>query len=227
MSILPETEVDRDAIAALRADPPRLGELAALRRAQLFGARVEVRPCPALTVEGLAKAYKSTVDGALESLEAWPHPESLQPGESYALTLEPTDEGAAAWLDWLDALAGLTPKGPAPLRIAPFTSVAAGTFRLWAIASARLRLGDAVRVEARHDLIGIRLAQVALAFGADTLAGPVDEDRHLPLAGVTRPNETTRTGLCALVEQCGLEAHWAGDPLHDSPPPARSSTHEH
>ena len=59
-------------------------------------------------------------------------------------------------------------------------------------------------MQARHDLIGIRVAQVALGFGADTLAGPVQPDRSLPLAGVTRPNENTHAGLRALVEQAGL-----------------------
>ena len=59
---------------------------------------------------------------------------------------------------------------------------------------------------ARHDLVGIRLAQLAVGFGADTLAGPIEPDRVLPLAGVTRPDENTLAGLTALVESLGLRA---------------------
>jgi 2-iminoacetate synthase ThiH len=62
-----------------------------------------------------------------------------------------------------------------------------------------------VRVEVRHDLHGVRLAQVALGFGADTLAGPIDAGRHLPLAGVPRPSETSEAALSELVRQAGLE----------------------
>jgi 2-iminoacetate synthase ThiH len=79
-----------------------------------------------------------------------------------------------------------------------------GLHRLWLLAAARLALPAGVRVEVRHDLCGIRLAQVALGFGADTLAGPIDPVRHLPLAGVPRPSEATADGLCELVRQAGL-----------------------
>lgn len=182
--------VDADVIASLRFDPPRLGELASTARDAHFGARIELR-------------------AAQESgTRAWPEVDSLRPGQCVALEVEASDEGAHAWLNWLDTLAQssvATQSLASPLRVAPYTETPAGTFRLWAIAAARLRLPATVRVEARHDLVGIRLAQVALRFGADTLAGPIDADRHLPLAGVTRPNENTHAGLFALIEQCGLE----------------------
>ena len=60
-------------------------------------------------------------------------------------------------------------------------------------------------MEARHDQLGPHLAQVALGFGADTLSGPVSESRSLPLAGTTRPTESSHEGLCTLVRQAGLE----------------------
>ena len=76
---------------------------------------------------------------------------------------------------------------------------------MWCIAAARLALPTAVRIEARHDRIGIRLAQIALGFGADTLSGPILPDRSLPLAGVTRPDEATAAGLATLVREAALE----------------------
>lgn len=98
--------------------------------------------------------------------------------------------------------------GEPDIAVAPYTTQPEGTRRLWAIAAARLVLAPTARVEAHHHRLGIRLAQVALGFGADTLAGPVEADRSLPLAGVTRPNETSRAGLCQLVSQVGLRPHW-------------------
>ena len=67
-----------------------------------------------------------------------------------------------------------------------------------------LSLPENIRVEARHDLVGIRLAQVALGFGADTLAGPIAPPRVLPLAGVSRPDENTVAALSLLVTEAGL-----------------------
>jgi hypothetical protein len=127
--------------------------------------------------------------------------------------VEPTDEASAQrYVAWLLALAERERRDPVagnphlgPCAVAPFSVHAAGTHRLWAISAARLALPASIRVEARHDLIGIRLAQVALGFGADTLSGPVTADRHLPVAGVTRPDETSITGLRNLIEQAGLE----------------------
>ena len=87
---------------------------------------------------------------------------------------------------------------------APWCRESRGIHRLWCVAAARVALPDQIRVAARHDLLGIRVAQVALGFGADALAGPIEPDRTLPLAGVTRPTENTRAGLRALIEQAGL-----------------------
>jgi 2-iminoacetate synthase ThiH len=100
------------------------------------------------------------------------------------------------------AAAGL----PAGTSVAPHCPRPGGLLRLHLIAAARLALPLGVRVEVRHDLIGVRLAQVALGFGADTLAGPQDSGRHLPLAAIPRPSETSQAALCELVRQAGLEA---------------------
>ncbi|MBC8068619.1 MAG: hypothetical protein IAG13_09830, partial [Deltaproteobacteria bacterium] len=93
-----------------------------------------------------------------------------------------------------------------PLRIAAGSHTAAGLHRLWCIAVLRLTMPAQVLVEARHDHLGIRLAQIALGFGADVLAGPIDADRSLPLCGVTRPDEATHAGLATLVRHAGLTA---------------------
>ena len=129
------------------------------------------------------------------------------------IALEPGDEAAARrYAEYLLELEAQLERAPlehnpylGPCSIAPISRGAGGNHRLWAIATARLTLPPQIRVEARHDLIGIRIAQVALGFGADTLSGPVGAERRLPVAGVTRPTEATITGLRSLIEQAGLE----------------------
>lgn len=130
----------------------------------------------------------------------WPDPASLRPGDR--LVVQVDRARADAYFAYLLRLAAAAPAG---LSVAPFCARPGGLFRLHLLCAARVALPAGVRVEARHDLLGIRLAQVALGFGADTLAGPLAPPRHLPLAGVTRPDEATPAGLATLVEQAGLE----------------------
>ncbi|WAS98645.1 hypothetical protein [Nannocystis punicea] len=130
----------------------------------------------------------------------WPEPGALRAGDR--LVLQVDRARLAAYFAYLSRLAAEAPEG---LAVAPFCALAGGLMRLHLIAAARIALPGRVRVEARHDLLGIRLAQVALGFGADTLAGPLAATRKLPLAGVPRPDEATPAGLAALIERAGLE----------------------
>lgn len=197
-------------LLALRHNPPRMGLWAMEMRGRMFEARTLLRPTPTLdATPGPAVLRRDE----FVSLQAWPEPDAWQPGDRVMLPVEPTDETSAQhYVAWLLALAEREASRPVasslhlgPCAVAPFSIHAAGTHRLWAISAARLALPASIRVEARHDLIGIRLAQVALGFGADTLSGPIGIDRHLPVAGVTRPDETSITGLRNLIEQAGLE----------------------
>ncbi|PRQ07207.1 Aminodeoxyfutalosine synthase [Enhygromyxa salina] len=201
---------DAATLLALRHNPPRMGLWAMEVRGEMFDARTLLRPTPVFAgPPGPAVLRRDE----FVALEAWPEPDAWQPGDRVMIPVESTDEASARrYVAWLLALAEREANAPTaasphlgPCAVAPFSSDAAGTHRLWAISAARLALPASIRVEARHDLIGIRLAQVALGFGADTLAGPVSADRHLPVAGVTRPDETSITGLRNLIEQAGLE----------------------
>lgn len=200
---------DADFLLSLRDNPPLLGHLAMERRTELFERRTLLRPTPSWDPPSGPAVLRR--DQQLD-LVAWPEPDAWQPGDRVLLPIEPADEPTAkryvTWLLDFAEYALTSPLEPSPLlgpcSIAPFSGHPAGTHRLWLIAVARLALPGSIRVEARHDLIGIRLAQVALGFGADTLAGPVEADRHLPVAGVTRPNEASITGLRNLIEQAGL-----------------------
>jgi hypothetical protein len=130
---------------------------------------------------------------------AWPDPAILRPGDRLVLAVD--HDQLPAYCTWLLRAAAAAPGWS----LAPFSPRPGGLFRLHLIAAARLALPAGVRVEVRHDLVGVRLAQVALQFGADTLAGPLDASRHLPLAGVPRPSETSAMALAELVRQAGFE----------------------
>ncbi len=178
--------------------PAALGQRGAQARLRAFGEAVWVREAPACPTPKVAALLRD--DGVTE-LAAWPEPQALAADDRVVVQVPVPAPDRARYVAWLQAVAAAAPKG---LAIAPTSPTPGGLHRLWCIAAARVLLPDHVRVEARHDLLGIRLAQLAVGFGADTLAGPVTPDRVLPLAGVTRPDEATPTGLATLVRQVGL-----------------------
>lgn len=189
---------------ALFERPALLGQYGARARRRAFGEEVWVRPAPVHAPPAAASILRGA---AILELAAWPEPAALVPGDRVVVQVSGTPTDRTRFVAWLRAVAEQAPAG---LSVAPTSSTPGGMHRLWCIATARLSLPAGVRVEARHDLIGIRLAQLAVGFGADTLSGPIAPDRSLPLAGVTRPDEATAAGLATLVRQVGLAPH------HDS-----------
>lgn len=183
---------------ALFERPAALGDQGARARRRAFDDQVWVRPAPSHPTPATAALLR---DEALTTLAAWPEPDALRDDDRVIVQVPATPGDRQRYVAWLRALA---PAAPARLSVAPCSADAGGMHRLWCIAAARVLLPDPVHIEARHDLIGIRLAQLAVGFGADTLAGPIEPDRKLPLAGVTRPDEATAAGLATLVRQVGL-----------------------
>jgi hypothetical protein len=188
---------------ALFERPAQLGLHGARARRRAFGDAVWVRPAPVQPAPAVAALLRGD---AIIELAAWPEPAALQLRDRVVVQVAATPADRARFVAWLRALADTA---PAELSVAPGSPTPGGMHRLWCIATARVLLPDTVRVEARHDLIGIRLAQLAVGFGADTLSGPIAPDRTLPLAGVTRPDEATRAGLATLIRQVGLAPHAA------------------
>ncbi len=176
-----EAITDLAELQALVRDPATAARRACERRTRAFGRQIWIRPATDLSPE-----------------TAWPDASDLG---SARITLRVEHDQLAAYFAWLQRAAAAAPT----FTLAPWCPTAGGLFRLHLIAAARLALPLPVRVEVRHDLHGVRLAQVALGFGADTLAGPIDAGRHLPLAGVPRPSETSEAALSELVRQAGLE----------------------
>jgi hypothetical protein len=184
-----------DTLLSLHLSPASAGRRASARRAEMFGDAIWIRGTDPV------------------SPEARPWPSSAAQGDDVLLHVEPSDEGRRAYASWLLETGASLPAGVA---VTAFSNEAAGLHRLWCLAAARLALPAGVRVEVRHDLVGIRLAQIALGFGVDTFAGPLETDRKLPLAGVTRPDEATREGIATLVRAAGLRPVF-DPPTLDSP----------
>ncbi len=175
--------INAQELLSLHHAPASAGRRASARRAERFGDDIWIRACEAATA----------------TPAAWPM--SASPGAQLLLHVEPTDEGRRAYVSWLLEVGATL---PASVAVSAYSTEAAGLHRLWCLAAARLAVPAEVRVEVRHDLLGIRLAQVALGFGVDTFAGPLESNRKLPLAGVTRPDEATAEGIATLIRAAGL-----------------------
>ena len=71
------------------------------------------------------------------------------------------------------------------------------------LAVCRLMLDNFDHIKAYWIMLGIKLAQVSLAFGVDDLDGTVREERIYHMAGAKTPQELTRAELVALIRAAG------------------------
>jgi hypothetical protein len=189
--------ITAEELLALWPDPHGTAARACARRKSLGARAIRIEPVAAHPIPEHAAIVRS---GAVEMLSAWPTARSLRAGDRVVVQVDADASARARYAEWLVAF---VQDVPPPCSIAPCSRIAAGLHPLWCIAATRIALpGDIV--EARHDLLGIRLAQIALGFGADALTGPIAPDRVLPLCGVPRPDEHTLAGLVALVQHAGL-----------------------
>ena len=71
------------------------------------------------------------------------------------------------------------------------------------LAVSRIYLDNFPHLKAFWIMLGVKLAQVALSFGADDLDGTVAEERITHAAGATTPQAMTVAELRALIEEAG------------------------
>lgn len=76
--------------------------------------------------------------------------------------------------------------------------------RLKHVAIARLMLDNVPHIKAYWPMFGVKLAQVALSFGADDIDGTVIEERIYHMAGATTPQALAESELRALIEESGF-----------------------
>jgi hypothetical protein len=200
---LPTAEV----LLGLVGEPLLAAVRGRVRRDALRGRRVHIVARAPVTAPEHAAIVRR---GDVMTLAQWPGARGTIQDGDHVIVQVGTDAGdRERYVRWLHDLA----RHELPrLSLSPCSRTAAGLHPLWCIAVARLCLPAHITIEARHDLLGIRLAQVALGFGADALGGPIHADRSLPLCGVTRPDENTVSGLATLVRHAGLQ------PIHESEP---------
>ncbi len=74
------------------------------------------------------------------------------------------------------------------------------------IAVSRLMLDNFDHIKAYWVMLGTKLAQIALSFGADDIDGSVVEERIYHMAGSDSAQMMTSKQLTALISECGLEA---------------------
>jgi hypothetical protein len=194
---------DTDTLLSSWSRPARLGREATRVREATFGRKITIVAAPSHPPPEVAAVIRQ---GDLLRCDSWPTASLWQPADRLLIQVDPDHDARTRFCAWLQTQTDVTVPG---ISVAPFCGHPAGLHPLWCIAAARSILPPSVRIEARHDLLGIRLAQIALGFGADTLSGPLNPDRKLPLAGVTRPDETTPAGLAALIRAAG------GQPIYE------------
>jgi len=73
------------------------------------------------------------------------------------------------------------------------------------IAISRLMLDNFEHIKAYWVMMGTKIAQIALSFGADDIDGSVVEERIYHMAGSESAQMMTRKQLSALITECGLE----------------------
>ena len=210
-------------LLALRLQPAKVGALVAARRQAFDPERARLvaiadappteRPTPAAVVR----------DGTTHALQAWPSAGAWRTGDRVLVSVDDSDEARGRYLHWLRAIAAEPTPGTA---LAPVGSDEAGLHKLWCLTAARLVLPAEIAIEIRHDLVGIRLAQLAIGMGADVVAGPIAAERSLPLAGVTRPTETSLSALQTIVRQAGFRPRTSAPDQPAAAPATHSNTRE-
>jgi aminodeoxyfutalosine synthase len=78
-----------------------------------------------------------------------------------------------------------------------------GRLDLKVMAVSRLLLDNVPHLKAYWIMLGTKMAQVALSFGADDLDGTVVEERIVHMAGATSPQSLSAGQLRALIEEAG------------------------
>ena len=84
------------------------------------------------------------------------------------------------------------------------TAVDTGLDRLKTIAVSRLLLDNIPHIKAYWVMLGVKLAQAALNFGADDLDGTIMEEHIGHMAGSDEAQALTRTELEAMITGCGF-----------------------
>jgi len=171
--------------------------------AEVFAPRIRARLCPEkLSPEGWLEVMRTAHRLGLKSNATllYGHVETPQEVISHLLRLRELQDETGGFLAFIPlafhpehtALAGETP---------PTT----GCDDLRALAVGRLMLDNFLHIKVFWIMVGPRLAQVALSFGADDVDGTVVEERITHAAGAETPEGLTVEELESLIRETGRQ----------------------
>ena len=170
--------------------------------AEVFSSRIRVDLCPTkLSPEGWLDVCKTAHRQGLKTNATmlYGHLETLEERVDHLVRLREAQDETGGFLTFI------------PLAFHPHNTQLAGLTEttgfddLKNLAVARLMLDNFPHIKAFWIMIGPKIAQLSLSFGADDIDGTVMEERITHMAGAQTPQGLTRSQLLRLIREAGCE----------------------
>ncbi len=170
--------------------------------AEVFSARIRTSLCPKkLSPEGWLEVAQTAHRQGLRTNATmlYGHLETVEERVDHLVKLREAQDDTGGFLTFIPL--AFHPKNTR-LPDLPETT---GFDDLKNLAVARLMLDNFPHIKAFWIMIGPKLAQLSLAFGADDIDGTVIEEKITHMAGAQTPQGLTRTQLLRMIEEAGCQ----------------------
>lgn len=169
--------------------------------AEVFSPRVRKKLCPKkLSAEGWLRVHREAHEIGLSTNATilYGHIETIEERIDHLIALRELQDETGGFMALIPL--AFHPENTRLSHIAPAT----GFDHLKTIAISRLMLDNFPHIKAYWVMLSTKLAQVALAFGADDLDGTIMEEKITHMAGGRSEQSQTRDGLRRLIRAVGL-----------------------
>lgn len=166
--------------------------------AEIFAEKVRRRICPAkISAERYLEIHETSHRLGLRSTctMLYGHIESPEDRVDHLIRLREQQDRSGGFTAFIPLAFH-----PANTRLAHLPGPSADD-DLRCVAAARLLLDNIDHIRAYWVMTGLKIAQLALHFGADDLDGTIVEERITHMAGATSPQEVTEADLRRLIEE--------------------------
>jgi aminodeoxyfutalosine synthase len=170
--------------------------------AEVFSSRIRVDLCPQkLSPEGWLEVCKTAHRLGLNTNATmlYGHLETYEERVDHLMRLRETQNETGGFLTFIPL--AFHPKNTQLADLSETT----GFDDLKSLAVARLMLDNFPHIKAFWVMIGPKMAQLALSFGADDIDGTVMEEKITHMAGAQTPMALTRQQLLHLIREAGCE----------------------
>jgi aminodeoxyfutalosine synthase len=170
--------------------------------AEVFSTRIRVDLCPTkLSPEGWLEVCKTAHRHGLNTNATmlYGHLETLEERVDHLVRLREAQDETEGFLTFIPLAFH-----PQNTQLADLTETT-GFDDLKNLAVARLMLDNFPHIKAFWIMIGPKIAQLSLSFGADDMDGTVIEERITHMAGAQTPQGLTRSQLLHLIREAGCE----------------------